>query len=188
MNKNTQNLVLCAMFIALGLVLPFITGQIPQIGSALLPMHIPVILCGLLCGWKYGLICGFVTPLLRSAVFGMPVMIPMAVCMSLELAVYGLTAGFLYNSYRHKCIWSLYKALCASMIAGRIVFGLAMASVMALNGGTYTFQMFITGTIVSAVPGILLQLILIPAVMLALKKTHWMKGMEKQKKEADAHA
>ena len=88
MNK-TKKIVLGAFFIALGLLLPFITGQIPQIGSALLPMHIPVILCGLLLGWKYGLACGFVTPLLRSALFGMPVMFPMAIAMSFELAGYG---------------------------------------------------------------------------------------------------
>ena len=186
MNK-TKKIVLGAFFIALGLLLPFITGQIPQIGSALLPMHIPVILCGLLLGWKYGLACGFITPLLRSALFGMPVMFPMAIAMSFELAVYGCVAGFLYNSYRHKCLWALYKALIAAMIAGRCVFGTVMAVLMTSTGQSYTIPMFVTGTVVSAAPGILLQLVLIPAVMLALKKTHPMNRIEKQEKENPAN-
>ena len=64
-NSNVKNLALSAMFIAIGQVLPFFTGQIPQIGNMLLPMHIPVLLCGLICGWKYGALVGFTTPLLR---------------------------------------------------------------------------------------------------------------------------
>jgi len=72
------------MFIAIGLVLPFFTGQIPQIGRMLLPMHIPVFLCGLICGWKYGLMVGFILPLLRYAVFGMPVIFPNGIAMAFE--------------------------------------------------------------------------------------------------------
>lgn len=88
-NSNIKNLALAAMFMALGLVLPFFTGQIPQIGKMLLPMHIPVLLCGLICGWKYGLAVGFVTPLLRSVIFGMPILYPMAIGMAFELMTYG---------------------------------------------------------------------------------------------------
>ena len=92
-----KKLVLSAMFIAVGLVLPFFTGQIPQIGKMMLPMHLPVFLCGLICGWPYGLAVGFVTPLLRSMIFSMPVMYPAAIAMAFELATYGFVAGFLYN-------------------------------------------------------------------------------------------
>ena len=100
MKKNElKNLVLAAMFLALGLVLPFLTGQIQQIGNMLLPMHFPVILCGLICGWKYGLGVGFIVPLLRSAIFGMPVMYPNALAMAFELATYGFFAGFLFSPY-----------------------------------------------------------------------------------------
>ena len=67
MKQNTKNLVLAAMFLAIGLVLPFFTGQIPQIGSMLLPMHLPVLLCGLICGWQYGVVVGFVAPLMHAA-------------------------------------------------------------------------------------------------------------------------
>ena len=84
-NKDLKQLTLAALFLALGLVLPFFTGQIPQIGSMLLPMHIPVFLCGLICGWQYGAAVGFVTPLLRSALFGMPPLFPTAAAMPLEI-------------------------------------------------------------------------------------------------------
>lgn len=89
-----RKLTYAALFLALALVLPFLTGQIPQIGSALSPMHIPVLLCGFLVGWPWGLAVGFIAPLLRSVIFGMPVMVPGAVAMAFELAVYGLVSVF----------------------------------------------------------------------------------------------
>lgn len=95
--KQTRKLVLSAFFMALGIVLPFLTGQIQQIGNKLLPMHIPVLLCGFICGWQYGLAVGLFTPLLRSVMFGMPSLMPTAAAMAVELAVYGLTAGLLYT-------------------------------------------------------------------------------------------
>ena len=97
MNKSLRNLTLAAMFMALGLVLPFLTGQSPQIGSKLLPMHLPVFLCGLICGWQYGGLVGFLVPLVRSAIFGMPVFFPSATAMAFELMTYGAVAGFLYS-------------------------------------------------------------------------------------------
>ena len=100
MNRNSKDLTLTAMFLALGLVLPFLTGQIPQIGNMLLPMHIPVFLCGLICGWRYGAILGFILPILRNAVFGMPVLFPTGIAMAFELMTYGLVAGFLYGTSR----------------------------------------------------------------------------------------
>ena len=71
--KSTKKLTLAALFLALGLILPFFTGQIQEIGNKLLPMHLPVMLCGMICGWKYGLLIGFLTPLLRSFVSSMPI-------------------------------------------------------------------------------------------------------------------
>jgi uncharacterized membrane protein len=87
------------MFLALGIVLPFLTGQIKEIGDTLLPMHIPVMLCGLICGGKYGFAVGLVLPFLRSATVGMPPIYPNAVWMSAELATYGFMIGFLYFSF-----------------------------------------------------------------------------------------
>ena len=89
-NQNTKKLAYAALFLALCLVLPMLTGQIPRIGSMLLPMHIPVLLCGLVCGWQYGAAVGFVAPLLRSVLFGMPPMYPVAIAMAFELLTYGL--------------------------------------------------------------------------------------------------
>lgn len=159
------------MFLALGLILPFFTGQIPLIGSMLLPMHIPVIFCGLICGWKYGLLIGLITPLLRSAIFSMPPMFPTALAMAFELGAYGALAGWLYQTSRWKCLWALYKALVGAMIGGRLIFGIVMKILMSAAENPYTFSMFIQAALVTSVPGIILQLILIPAAMLALHKT-----------------
>ncbi len=94
---NVKTMILAAMFLAIGIVLPFLTGQIPSVGSMLLPMHIPVLICGFVCGWQWGLIVGFVLPLMRSVLFGMPPMMPTATAMAFELAVYGGVTGVLYK-------------------------------------------------------------------------------------------
>ncbi|WP_322597248.1 ECF transporter S component [Acetivibrio straminisolvens] len=93
---STKRLVLSGLFLALGLLIPFLTAQIPSLGSRLLLMHIPVLLCGFICGWPYGLIIGLVLPVFRSMLFGMPPMFPTAVAMAFELAAYGLMTGLLY--------------------------------------------------------------------------------------------
>lgn len=122
MSKTTKNLTLSAMFLAVGMVLPFLTGQIPQIGNMMLPMHIPVLLCGLICGWQYGAVLGFVLPLLRYLVFGMPVLFPTGIAMAFELMTYGLVIGLMYSLSKWKCIIALYRALLTAMIAGRLVW------------------------------------------------------------------
>ena len=170
------NLVLSAMFIAIGLVLPLLTGQIQTIGSMLLPMHIPVLLCGLICGWQYGLVVGAVLPLMRSAIFGMPPMFPTAVAMSFELAAYGLVAGLMFGvifgRLRKQNIGTLYVSLIAAMIAGRAVWGAAMIALMGIKGGAFTWQAFAAGAFLNAFPGIILQLVIIPPLVLALKAAH----------------
>lgn len=169
--KPVYNLTLAAMFLALGMVLPFLTGQIPQIGSMLLPMHIPVLLCGLICGWQYGLIVGLVMPVLRYFIFGMPPIFPTGIAMAFELATYGLVIGLLYSRSRWKCIFALYKSMIFAMLAGRIVWGAAQMVLLGIKGNVFTWQMFFAGAFVNAFPGIILQLILIPAVMVALNRT-----------------
>jgi len=169
--STLKNLSLSAMFLAAGLVLPFFTGQIPQVGSMLLPMHIPVLLCGLICGWKYGLMVGFVLPLMRSMLFGMPPPFPTAAAMAFELAAYGFIAGFLYNRSKWKCIIALYRCLFAAMIGGRLVWGAVMVTFMGLGGSSFTWALFLSGAFFNAIPGIVLQLVFIPAMMVALDKT-----------------
>ncbi len=171
-NKNLLNLVLTAMFLAIALVLPFFSAQLKEIGSMLLPMHIPVMLCGLVCGWQYGLTIGLVAPILRSALFGMPVMYPSAIAMAFELATYGFVIGFLFNRAKWKCIKSLYRCLLVSMVAGRVVWGIVQCILLGLGENGFTISMFVSSAIVKAIPGVILQLLLIPTVMLMLGKTH----------------
>lgn len=88
------------------MVLPFLTGQIPKIGSALSPMHIPVLICGFACGGVYGAAVGFIAPFLRNLMFHMPPILT-AVAMAVEMAVYGLVAGLLYKKLQ-KTVLNLY--------------------------------------------------------------------------------
>lgn len=181
-SDNVRKLTLSAMFIAIGLILPLFTGQIQQIGNMLLPMHIPVLLCGLICGWQYGLLVGCILPPLRYAIFGMPPMFPIGVAMAFELATYGLVVGLLYNRSRWKCIVSLYRSMIIAMICGRIVWGMVRVILMGVSNQAFTWQMFMVGALFNAIPGIIFQLILIPAVMIALNKTgmvHFTKKKEK---------
>ena len=165
-----QNLVLSAMFLALGLVLPFVTGQIPEIGSMLLPMHIPVLLCGLICGWPYGAAVGFILPPLRYMLFGMPPIFPAGVAMAFELMTYGLLSGLLYSRARWHCVLSLYRCLIAAMIGGRIVWGVVRVLLTGVASQPFTWQMFLSGAFLTAIPGIILQLVFIPAMMVALDR------------------
>ncbi|MDE6530466.1 MAG: ECF transporter S component [Lachnospiraceae bacterium] len=169
--KPILNLTLSAMFMAIGMVLPFLTGQIKQIGSMLLPMHIPVFLCGLICGWQYGLIVGFVLPILRSMVFGMPILFPTGIAMAFELATYGAVIGWLYSHSRWQCVIALYRCMIVTMLAGRLVWGVVQVVLLGISGNSFTWKMFITGALLNAIPGIILQLALIPAIMVALNRT-----------------
>ena len=171
MYKTTKKLTLSAMFIAVGMVLPLLTGQIQQIGSSFLPMHLPVILCGLICGWQYGALIGFILPFLRSVTFGMPPLFPTAIAMAFELATYGLVIGLIYGRSHRQCVISLYRSLIAAMLAGRIVWGIVQIVLLGLIGKSFTWQMFIAGALLNAVPGIVVQLTLIPTIMVALNRT-----------------
>ena len=169
--ENIYHLALTSMFLAIGLILPFLTGQIRQVGNMLLPMHIPVILCGLLCGWRYGLIVGCIMPILRSMLFGMPVMFPSAIAMSFELMTYGGMVGFLYQRSCWQCILALYRCMLIAMVSGRIVWGLVQMFILGIGANGFTFEAFLAGAIFNAIPGIVLQLVLIPMIMLVLKRT-----------------
>lgn len=174
MTKRKQNrirrLTLTGLFLALGLVLPFLTGQIPLIGSMLLPMHLPVFLSALLCGFEYGAPMAFVLPLLRSTLFGMPPMYPTALAMSFELCTYALVSGYCYLHSRWQCTKTLYRSLLLAMLAGRLVWGLAQYILLGLNGKAFTMGAFLSAAFLRAIPGILIQLILIPAIMIALRR------------------
>lgn len=169
MKKTTRQLVLSGLFLALGLIMPFLTMQIPELGSKLLPMHLPVLLCGMICGWQSGLLVGVMTPLLRSILFGMPPMYPVAIAMAFELASYGLIAGYLYEKIKQGWL-KVWLPLITAMIIGRLVWGAAMYFLLNLNDGMFTLKMFLAGAWINAIPGIVLQLILIPTIMMSLTR------------------
>ena len=174
MHQNQiRRLTLTAMFIALGYLLPFLTGQIPQFGAMLSPMHIPALLCGFVCGWQYGLVAGAIMPLLRSATRGMPPMFPTAVAMAFELAAYGCAAGLLYRALPKK-IDFVYVALVLSMLIGRAVWGLASAVLMMGTENAFTTQAFLAGAFINAWPGIILHILVIPPVVLGLRRAKLM--------------
>ena len=165
-NRNQiLKMVIAAMFLALSYVMPFLTGQIPEIGSMLCPMHIPVLLCGFICGWPWGLAVGFVSPLLRSLTLGMPPLFPTAFCMAFELAAYGIVSGLMHELLPRKKPY-IYCSLIIAMVVGRIVWGAAMFVCTGINGGSFTFAAFLAGAITNAIPGIIVQLVLIPILVM----------------------
>ena len=162
---KTKKIVLSALLLAIGIILPFFTGQIKEIGDTLLPMHIPVLLTGFICGWQWGLVVGLILPILRSTLFSMPPMFPNAVWMAAELATYGVVSGILYSKTR-----KIYLSLIVSMVSGRIVWGVTKAILLCVGEKSFTFAAFITGGFLDAVPGIILQLILVPIIVKIVNK------------------
>ena len=165
---KTKKLVLAALFVTLGIVLPVAFHSIPNSGSILLPMHLPVLLCGLILGWQYGLACGILTPLLSSLITGMP---PFAYlpAMLFELAAYGAVAGLLIKLIRTRSkIANIYIALIGAMLAGRVLFGVLNAVIFRF--GAYSLSLWLTAAFVTALPGIVIQLVLIPILIVAIEK------------------
>lgn len=169
MNK-VKKLAVTAMLFAVGMVLPFFIGQIPAIGKMLLPMHIPVLLCGFIVGWQYGALIGFLLPIVRGLVFGMPPLYPNAAAMAFEMAAYGFVSGYLYSHARWQCTKMLYISLVTAMLAGRLVWALAEVILLGIGGNTFTWKMFAAGAFLNAIPGIIVQLTLIPLIMVALRR------------------
>lgn len=168
-------MILAALFLGLAYVMPFLTGQIPEIGSMLCPMHLPVLLCGFICGPVWGGIVGFVSPIFRSLLTGgFPPMFPTAVCMAFELTAYGAVAGLMHNSLPQKKPF-IYCSLLTAMIAGRLIWGAAMFICVGINGGSFTFAAFLAGAITNAVPGIIAQLLLVPALVILLDNPKFLK-------------
>lgn len=165
LGRTNNKMVLSGIFLALTMVLPLMVGGIPQIGNMLLPMHIPVLLCGFICGPKYGLIVGFIAPLLKFVLQGVPPIMPVGISMCFELATYGFITGILYNKFP-KTMKNVYIHLVVAMTLGRVVWGSCMFVLLAVKGQMFTFSAFIAGAVTTALPGIILQLIIIPAIML----------------------
>ena len=166
---QTRRMIYAAMYLAIAMVLPVITGNIPEIGKALCPMHIPVLLCGFMCGWPWGLAVGFVAPLLRAVTFGMPPLFPEAVAMAFELAAYGFITGAAWRVLPHK-LPILYGTLVFAMVIGRLTWGIARAAIMGIAGNAFTLEMFLAGAVLEAIPGIILHIVLIPLLVMAMER------------------
>ncbi len=169
MNDNLKKMIYAALCLALCMVLPFLTANNPMLGNVFCLMHIPVLLCGFICGPWWGLAVGAIAPLLRSVTIGMPPLFPTAVAMAFELAVYGLISGLLYRALPKKP-WALFVALIVAMLAGRLVSGAVQFAFLGLFHTKYSMQTFLTASFVTPWPGILIQIVLIPAIVLALDK------------------
>lgn len=172
--KATLRMVLAAMFLALCMILPFLGGQIQPILNKFSPMHFPVMICAIVCGWKYAAVIGFVAPLLRSVIFGMPPMLPTAAAMAFEMAAYGVVIGLLYRLLPKKTNY-LYVALVAGMIVGRVVWGVVSVPLYGMVSKEFTVMTFLMGAFINAIPAIILQLIIIPAIVIALQKAGLLK-------------
>ncbi len=166
--SHVRRSILTAMCIAMCVVLPLAFHAIPDAGSIFSPMHIPVLLCGLICGPVYGTVCGIAGPLLSSVLFQMPLMAYLPPMM-VECAVYGLCAGLLMRFVRTGWLYGdLYISLASAMLLGRGVAGAARAMLFAR--GAYSFAMWATAYFVASLPGIVIQLLLIPTLVAALQK------------------
>lgn len=170
---KVQKLVSSALCLGLCLVLPLLTGQIQQIGNMLCPMHLPVLLCGFVCGPLWGTVVGFIAPLLRYIIFGMPPIFPMGISMAFELGAYGLVSGLLYRKLPKRLPF-LYVSLVSAMVAGRVLWGAVRFVLAGLSGSQFPFAMFLSGAVTEAIPGIIIQLLLIPLIVVALKKARLM--------------
>lgn len=164
MNEKTKDLVWAALFLAIGIVIPYIFHATALPGQIFLPMHIPVLLCGVILGKRYGLIIGILLPFINSVLLGMPPIFPTGVAMAFELATYGVITGLLYKD--KKC--NIFVSLIGAMVIGRVVSGIVNYILLTVGGNGFVFTAFLTTTFVKAIPGIIIQLILIPVILKAI--------------------
>lgn len=167
--NQTRKMIVTAMCAALCVVLPMAFHTIPNAGSIFLPMHIPVLLCGFLCGWPYGLLCGLLGPCLSSMITGMPpaAVLPSMVC---ELAAYGLVTGLVYSRIRTGSrLGDIYISLLTAMVCGRVFYGVLNALIF--QAGSYSMEIWLAAAFTTALPGIVIQLVVIPALLLALERS-----------------
>lgn len=165
--RPIKKMIFTAVCAALCVVLPMAFHSIPNAGSVILPMHIPVLLCGLTCGWPYGLICGLLGPFLSSIITSMP---PTAILpsMMVECATYGLVTGLMMTFVRTRHpIADLYISMGTAMLLGRVISGLAKALIF--TPGTAPFA-WVTTSLITGIPGICIQLVIMPAIVFTLTR------------------
>ena len=171
--ERIQKMTLAAFFLALAFVMPYLTGQIPEVGAMLCPMHLPILLAGFLCGPLWGAAVGLVAPLLRSVTLGMPPLFPTATAMAFELLTYGLIAGLMHRLLPKRRGY-IYLSLVIAMIVGRLVWGAASFVCLGVSGGGFTFSAFLAGAVTGALPGIAAQIVLIPLLVMLLESPRFL--------------
>lgn len=166
MVQKTHKIVLSALFLALGLVMPFLFGHSFGIkGTVFLPMHIPVLLCGLMCGPKYGLLCGILTPLLSNLITGMPSTFPMLPVLVCELSLYGMISGWIYKRKRS----SIYLSLLFSILVGRIANGVVLACLLSMKSSSVVILLAVY-SVLTGIPGVIIQFMLVPVLVKYFEK------------------
>ena len=169
--SNVKKTVTAAMCTAMCVVLPLMLHALPNAGSTLCPMHIPVLLCGFICGWSYGMLCGLAGPMLSSLVTGMPSMATLPV-MSSELMAYGAVTGIMMQLVRTKIIYiDLYISLLSAMIAGRVLAGVMSALIFLGSGVNYSMSLWAASYFITSLPGIIIHLTILPGIIFALEKS-----------------
>lgn len=171
MKTKTHNLVSASLLLAFGLLLPYFFHMTGMAGPIFLPMHIPVLLGGLLLGPRYGLILGIITPLLNSLLTGMPPIYPTGVSMTFELATYGFITGYLYRNRNY----NIYLALIPAMLLGRLVSGIATYLLLSFGGKLFVLKMFLGSAFVKSIWGILIQIAFVPMIVKVLEKSREIK-------------
>ena len=165
---SPDKLVIAGICVALGILFPMLFHAVPLGGPRFLPMHIPVLLAGFFAGWKLGLLTGVVTPLLSAVLTGMPTFAPepMVFVMMFELGMYALLAGLLLKHTKN-----IHLSLVAAMVGGRVVRGLMQWAFWSWVGLPFSWNIYLTLVFVTALPGIALQLAVVPLVVGAVRKT-----------------
>lgn len=176
LNNNTKKLTMAALMVSIGLILPYFTSHMFGVtGTVLLPMHIPILLCGLICGVRYGMFCAVIVPVLSSVLTGMPAFYPMVPIMVCELMVYGCVSGLMYKKFK----FNVFLSLITAMVFGRVAYGLVFSILATMNTAPLK-ALSVWGAITTGLPGIVIQLVLIPAVVLFLER-HVLKNMNDDK-------
>ena len=183
--SSIKKAVAAAMCAAMCVVLPVMLHALPNAGSALCPMHIPVLLCGFICGWAYGLLCGLAGPLLSSFITGMPSMGTLPV-MASELMAYGAAAGIMMRLVRTKITYiDLYISLLTAMVAGRVLAGVMSALIFLGSGVSYSMSLWAASYFITSLPGIVIHLTVLPGIVLALEKSRLIPARYPGKREGN---
>lgn len=164
--KNYKKAVITLGFVMLSVLLPQIFHVFGMNGQIFLPMHIPVLLAGFLLGPIYGFLAGAISPIISTALTGMPAEFPMMPIMIFELGTYGLVSGLL-NKYTKL---PSFASLVIAMITGRISYAISYGMIKTFMLPTISSNISVQSAFIAGIPGIVIQLIIISIILIIVKK------------------